>query len=523
MKGLSAVTGIIACFLGPGLSNGQQSSGDPDGMFGYNGTSYYNDGEGNGPGIGQCLALQSDGKIILAGCFGAHSGYVSDMAAIRFSADGAIDPGFGTNGRFKIYLTGSSQCRAIAIRPDGRILLAGNFVLGEGRRSVVVRVLESGSLDNSFGYAGVAKPYMAGGNDNSIDAIALLPDGRILLAGTVNLNEYQRNFVVALLSGEGQQDFTFGVNGILQISFGENVISELKSMAVSSSGLVTLVGNATPFGSASTSIAMARITTDGAFDQSFGVGGSVLSPLGVGVAQAASVAEADGAVGVAGGLSEAGSSRFFVVKFRPDGTRDPTFGIDGFTSVIVRPGTDEQANGIMLQPDGSIVAAGTSAVPDSADIEFAIVRLLPNGSPDQAFGQSGRTTIAFPFNPRDYCRAIIRTPNAMIVGGSANGKFAVAKVIGYRDIDGDNFDDKYEESNGTDPRDANSYPLTAVFTPDFELRFPAARDKFHVIEVSIDLQSWTVLESNIRGFGGSLSRFYLYDVPQRFYRVRRLD
>lgn len=517
------VTGMVAFFLGHGLISGQQRAGDPDAMFGNNGTNHYNYSEGNGPGLGQCLAVQPDGKILLAGYYGAHSGYGSEMAAIRFGADGAVDLGFGTNGSFKIYLTGPGQCRAIALRPDGKILLAGNYVPGEGRRFVVVRVRENGRIDDTFGYLGIAKPYMIG-NDNSIEAISLLPDGRILLAGTVNVNEYQRNFAVVLLSSDGVQDLTFGVNGLVQIPFpGGNVISELKSMSVSASGLVTLVGNATAFGSTSTSIAIARISTDGTFDQSFGVGGRVLLPIGDGAAQGAAVAEADGAVVVVGGLVEAGTSKFFVAKFRPDGTRDATFGVDGFTSMSVRTGTDDQANGVVLQPDGCIVAAGTSAVPDSANIVFALVRLLPNGSLDRAFGQAGKTTIAFPFNPRDYCRAIARAPDALIAGGSANGYFGVAKVISYRDTDGDGFEDKFEEVNGSNPLDPNSYPLSATFTPEFELRFPAARDKLHTIEVSLDLQSWTVLETNIRGYGGSLSRFYVYDVPRRFYRVRRID
>lgn len=151
------------------------------------------------------IAVQSDGKILVAG---NHSGS-GEHYVMRFDAGGEPDSSFGTNGVASSGVGSSLACGvAVAIQPDGKVLLAGvEAVTGE---PYVARYDTSGTVDIAFGTVGVAASGVPGQADAQV-ALAVQPDGKILLAGHNSSNG--KNFV-ARFDGTGALDGSFGGSGV---------------------------------------------------------------------------------------------------------------------------------------------------------------------------------------------------------------------------------------------------------------------------------------------------------------------
>jgi uncharacterized delta-60 repeat protein len=120
----------------------------------------------------QALAQQPDGKLLVAGQFNQF-GPASAGNLVRLNIDGTLDasfkPGTGTNG----------QIQALAVQPDGKILVAGHFSQFNGSAAGrIVRLNTNGTRDNSFN--------PGTGAQNSIHAIVLQPDGKVIVAGQFN-------------------------------------------------------------------------------------------------------------------------------------------------------------------------------------------------------------------------------------------------------------------------------------------------------------------------------------------------
>jgi uncharacterized delta-60 repeat protein len=134
--------------------------------------------------FGYAAALQPDGKIVIAGRVSYSRGDESDVGVARFNADGTLDPGFGSAGTCSYDLsTHWDEATAIAVQPDGKLLLAvayseaGNFAVG------VLRLTTAGERDTSFGTDGFVYRHIGSGDD-SPNGIVLQPDGRIVVAGS---------------------------------------------------------------------------------------------------------------------------------------------------------------------------------------------------------------------------------------------------------------------------------------------------------------------------------------------------
>lgn len=131
-----------------------------------------------------CVVLQADGKILVGGYSFCVEG--NSFAFIRFMSDGILDPDFGVNGMVTTEFTGgyTLEATAIALREDGKILLAGGGASG----SPVVRYLADGTVDTAFRIDGPATCAFGGGNDRA-NGMAMLEDGRILFYGHSANNE----------------------------------------------------------------------------------------------------------------------------------------------------------------------------------------------------------------------------------------------------------------------------------------------------------------------------------------------
>src|SRR5262249_44539014 len=164
------------------------------------------------------LVIQPDGKIVLAGY--AHHGDdtpTSDFGLARYNPDGSLDQSFGAGGKITTDFFGSNDVAyRIALQPDGKLVLAG-LTFNPATSSndfAMARYKPDGSLDHSFGAGGKQTTDFFGGFDYAA-GLAIQPDGKIVLAGVAghgnNVSTY--DFALARYNQDGSLDHSFGDGG----------------------------------------------------------------------------------------------------------------------------------------------------------------------------------------------------------------------------------------------------------------------------------------------------------------------
>jgi uncharacterized delta-60 repeat protein len=314
----------------------------------------------------RAVALQSDGKIIVVGdAFTNPSG--GNFVLVRYNADGSLDSTFGSGGKVIDSLTGNNSSRDIAVQSDGKIIVAwisgdfapgGDFNLG--------RYNPDGSLDTTFGSGGKVTTDFFGNND-SVNSIVLQSDGKIIAGGTASsfINLDGSKFAIARYNVDGSLDTTFGLNGRATTDFfGQN--SVLQTIALQPNGKI-IAG-----GTAANDFALASFNADGSLDLTFGSGGKVTTDFS-GTDQVRAIAVQSNGKIIAGGYDRlfTNTSDFVIARYNPDGSLDPTFGING--KAITDFGGRDTAFTMALQPDGKIIQAG-SASASGPENDFALVR-----------------------------------------------------------------------------------------------------------------------------------------------------
>jgi uncharacterized delta-60 repeat protein len=294
------------------------------------------------------VALQPDGKIVLVG---ETTTGLPDVAVARFTAEGAPDPAFDGDGQTSFDISGSDVFEAVALQPDGKIVLGGSFAPGGARGFGVVRLTPSGSFDPAFG--GVRRIEF-GPNDYAWD-LAVQPDGKILIAGfTESGGVYQA--AIARLTPSGEPDPGFGIGGERVFA----ALEEVQAIALQPDGRIVLAGYAGP---APSDMAVARLNPDGSPDPSFASGGVARVDFGSFDSAYGAVLQPNGKIVVAGSARVGGSDRIALARLQPGGALDTTFAGDG--KEIIEFGGSGTAFGAALQRDGGILAAG-DAGPDIA-------------------------------------------------------------------------------------------------------------------------------------------------------------
>ncbi|MDD4673884.1 MAG: delta-60 repeat domain-containing protein [Bacteroidales bacterium] len=128
-----------------------QNPGDFDGTFGTDGIVLTPIGTASG--MAYDIAVQPDGKIIMAG---KASIGTWKFALVRYNIDGTLDESFGDNGIVTTAIAHSDQGISVALQPDGKIVLGGATYDNVDYTGAVVRYFEDGDVDNTFGVDGVA-------------------------------------------------------------------------------------------------------------------------------------------------------------------------------------------------------------------------------------------------------------------------------------------------------------------------------------------------------------------------------
>jgi len=270
--------------------------GAPDPTFGDGGTRTTVIG---GDDQLSAIAVQPDGKIVAAGWASDATDDARetiDFAVVRYDANGTLDPVFGQGGVVTTDLGfGVDQVEALAIQPDGKIVVAGVAFLRFGGTFAVARYDTNGALDPTF--AGTGKTTIANTQLERARTVVVEPGGRIVLAGAVYLGSFQFDFALARLDPNGTLDTSFGTGGLALTDLGGP--REFAAAIVRQPDGKLLVA-----GEADGKFALVRYQATGALDASFGTGGVVLTtiPAGsyAGTGAQAAVLQADGALVAAG-------------------------------------------------------------------------------------------------------------------------------------------------------------------------------------------------------------------------------
>jgi uncharacterized delta-60 repeat protein len=209
----------------------------------------------------------------------------------------------------------------------------------------------------------------------------------------------------------GDLDPTFGNGGKVVTDFGAN--ERTLATAIQSDGKIVVAGQDID-DRTYRDFLLVRYLADGRLDPSFGSDGHVRTDFGGSDWAEGVVVQPDGKI-VAAGFA---SGDFGIVRYNADGTLDGSFGAGGKVSTVV--GVDSSsASALALQADGKIVAAGVASS-TSGDSSFALVRYTPNGSLDSSFGAGGQ--VITPFTAAiDF---------AFGVGVDSGGKIVAAGVAG---------------------------------------------------------------------------------------------
>ncbi|MER5203525.1 calcium-binding protein [Streptomyces sp. NPDC002825] len=346
---------------------------------------------GGGAHSANAVAIQpSDGKIVVAGTtevLAEEGGGCCFFSVARYNTDGSLDTGFGNGGLVRVdEFGGSADGSDIAVQPDGKIIAVGKPA-GDG--FALVRLDTFGNFDPSLGGDGTVvagftstSPQGGGGIARSM---ALQPDGKIVAAGYVGDTAF--DIGVARYNSNGTLDTTFSGDGMVTADFGGTEFGN--AVAVQPDGKILAAG------SGGAGYALLRYNADGSADSGFGTGGrtSVAFPGDGGLAYAMALQQ-NGKIVLAGRADDPNSAEandFGLVRFQPNGTVDTGFGGDGF--VVTGFNDWDEARGVLVQPDGNIVAAGVGA-----GFAFALARYQGgDGTPvyaDLSVAKSGTGTVS---------------------------------------------------------------------------------------------------------------------------------
>jgi uncharacterized delta-60 repeat protein len=335
------------------------------------------------------------------------------MVPRALAEPGGLDPFFDGDGRQTAFIHGATGY-AVAIDPRGRILVAG-YTLTRNANIALARFLPNGSPDPSFGNGVGRVSVDLGGTDYAFD-IAIQDDHKIVVAGERDLPNHSQ-FAVARFGPGGVLDASFSGDGKAFVNFGTR-FQGANALAIGPGGKI-LIGGFTSNGSTGR-WAMARFRPDGTLDPGFGGDGKVTTNLSASDEQIEDLLIQPGGSIVAAGYAEKGlSPRFAVARYGSGGRLDGRFGSGGTNLIDVSRGGDI-AYGIAERDTGGFLLVGYANHGGGND--WGIVGLGPRGHLDGSFGDHGRVITAF--GPSyEYAYGVAMQPNGrfVVVGRASRG------------------------------------------------------------------------------------------------------
>jgi uncharacterized delta-60 repeat protein len=337
---------------------------------------------------GNAVAIQADRKIVVVGT--TQNPLNDDVLVLRYDIDGKLDASFGANGVI-LYNSDADYIdrgSAVAIQLDGKILVLANSHNGPDSFNIMLlRYEPDGSPDLAFGANGIAT-YMgpSQGADDFGNALAIQPNGKIVVAGSTE-DGTQADLLVLRYNNDGTPDITFGLNGVVTYNHQANAQSQSndygRAIAIQPDGRIIVVGN-TNIDSGTDQVLMVRFNGNGFLDTSFGGGTGSVTFATAGTASFGNAVVLDpdtGRIVVAGSM---GDKYVLLLRYEANGVPDESFGEMGI--VTYSNASRSSGEAIAIQGDGKLLVAGSTTVgaPD-----LLVLRYEDNGVLDAGFGKGG--------------------------------------------------------------------------------------------------------------------------------------
>jgi len=351
---------------------------------------------GNIGAAANAILQQADGKLVVAGAGNPDGDFDDDLLLLRLNADGTRDLTFGINGLASADFNGSEDiAQAVIQQPDGKLVVAGSARPGgaQGSNFALARFNANGTLDASFGTAGIVHLDL-GGNDERAMGLVRQASGQLVIAGWGNASGLFQTWF-ARFNADGSQDGTFGTGGFTAVDFGGGSENWPYDLAAQADGALVAVGAVSGPDPLRFDMGLVRVTANGLLDDSFDDDGLVIVDVeGIGDEARAVAIQPDGAIVVAGYSVAAGNNPANVALIRLDstGALDPGFGNGGIA--IVDLGNHDVFYAVAVQADGRIAAAGLRTTQEQFP-DAILARFMANGTLDTSFGDGGVTLADF--------------------------------------------------------------------------------------------------------------------------------
>jgi uncharacterized delta-60 repeat protein len=378
--------------------------------------------------VAHSLLITPQGEVVVAGVSRKGSRWVWGL--VRYGADGRLDPGFGNGGRVLTEFGGGSAT-AVATQADGKLLVAGSGATdGKGDTGFGLACYTvHGRLDPSFGRNGrvltaFAKyPGEKFAIANAI-SVAVESDGKIVAAGWSGGTNAASFATLVRYTPRGKLDPSFGRGGKVVTALGTQHDAQLSAVALQPDGKI--VALATTYLPSGTAVVVARFTSSGEPDPSFGQGGQVTVDSLIG--GSAVLVQPDGKMVAAGSLGFAAGARAALVRYTAEGKLDSSFGSGGEVT------TDWAGYiaSLALEPNGKLVAGGSVIADPNQNGPGSplMARYTEDGSLDPSFGQDGTMSPPVPFRT-----AALQTDGKIVTVGTTQGDFVLARYTASGGLD----------------------------------------------------------------------------------------
>jgi len=436
---------MVARFTAEGSLDDDAANGFGPDRLGYAQVDFGTDSE-----VAYAMAFTADQNIVIAGQA------AGDFAVARLTSTGRLDVGFSDDGIQQVDFSDGQfdKAQAIAIQPDGRIVVGGTTYAGEGPGPLALaRLNADGSLDDgsaadftpsdTFGVDGRVVAYF--GEFADVRSLALDAQGRIVAGGTVTWPDFESDALVARFTTFGELDASFGGSGMVAVDFGAAGDTGT-TVLLPEGGQILIAGTVEGNSEGSRgSFAVGRLNDDGTTDFGYGAGGVAVVDFPGGSARVSAAVLAPFGQGVVavGTMNGGFGQEFALARFTPWGTADGGFGIGGRVTTSFGE-ADDFGTAMVIRPDGKFYVAGTTGRYDGEGTvgDFALSRYNVDGSLDQSFGQGGRVTANFSqvsfrgtgvtplsaSDPDDAASAVLLQPDGkVVVAGSSDGSLALTR------------------------------------------------------------------------------------------------
>ena len=389
-------------------------------QFGTLDTSFDSDGIVITPFIGfnasvQSLLIQPDKKILAGGTV-SNSG-LNQFGLARYNSDGSLDESFGNLGKVISNYPELMIFSSIALQSDGKIVVAGNLFNSSFTVShfVLLRYDTNGLLDTSFGIDGRVITNLSDKLDK-ITSVLIQNDGKILALGTTSDNSNYSDFSIVRYNSDGTLDSSFGNNGITITSI--RTWDFDYALALQDDNKIVVSGSTSnefnPVFGPDYDFLVLKYDKYGVLDSTFGNGGSVIIGTTEANEKALSVnILSDGKI-VIGGEHHIMKYSFMISQLLPNGNLDASFGNNG---TVIKELTSQFIESVAMQIDGKFLITEYNGTGGCCSADIKLIRFLDDGNFDTSFGINGIVTTNF-LNENNQANSIaIQEDGKIIIGG----------------------------------------------------------------------------------------------------------